>query len=239
MVRRDEILLRAGQALDKVRARKPLIMCLTNSVVENWTANCLLALGAVPAMMAEPEESAELAASSGAVLVNVGTVTRIQAVAMRAAIASCQAHHIPWVLDPVAVHRLVFRRRLVTEFLACHPRLVRGNYNEISAVKGLLGNTVALSTGAVDEIAGLRLANGVPMLQRVTGTGCVQGAIAAAFCAVEPDAVVAGVAASLTMSLAGEIANMVAPRPGAFQIALLDALDALTARDFRERVKWA
>ena len=236
---RDEILLRAGRALDNVRARRPLVLCLTNTVVENWTANCLLALGAVPAMMSEPEEAAELAAVSGAVLVNVGTVTRAQAETMRAAIAACSRHGVPWVLDPVAADKLAYRRGLVAEFIKGSPRLVRGNAGEIAALRGLLGDTVALATGAVDEIGGLRLANGVPLLQRVTGTGCAQGALAAAFCAVEPDPVVAGVAAALAMALAGERAVEVAARPGAFQTALLDALDALTARDFQERAKWA
>ena len=231
----EELLVRAGQALERVRSVHPLVMCVTNSVVTNWTANCLLALGAVPAMVAEPEEAAELAATAGAVLVNVGTVDRHQAETMRAAIANCRVHGVPWVLDPVAVDRLGFRRALVEELLACGPRLVRGNQREIAFLRPALGTVTTLATGAVDAVGELRIANGTPLLQRVTGTGCAQGGLAAAFCAGESDARVAAVAAALTMALAGETASAVAQRPGTFQSALLDALDGLTAADFMAR----
>lgn len=228
---------RAAEALVRVRERAPLTMCLTNSVVTNWTANCLLALGATPAMMEEPSEAAELARVSGAVLVNVGTVTQAQAETMRAAIAECNRVGVPWVLDPVALDFCSFRHALVGEFLRAQPRLVRGNAREMKSM-GPVPGICTLATATVDEIVsgdGLcraRLANGVPMLQRVTGTGCAQGALAAAFCAVEPDPVVAAMGAALAMSLAGEKAYARASRPGAFQCALLDELDALTPEDF-------
>ena len=233
------LLKSAADALARVREQKPLVMCLTNTVVTNWTANCLLALGATPAMVEEPEEAAELAASSGAVLVNVGTVTHSQAAAMRDAIASCNAHGVPWVLDPVAVDKLAFRRDLVGEFLREKPRMVRGNAREIASLGSRLDGIVTLATDKIDAIGDIRIANGVPMLQRVTGTGCAQGALAAAFCAVESNAMVAAVAASLAMALAGEAAYGHAKRPGSFQIALLDALDALTPEEMIENARFA
>uniref|UniRef100_A0A183BWF2 hydroxyethylthiazole kinase n=1 Tax=Globodera pallida TaxID=36090 RepID=A0A183BWF2_GLOPA len=39
-------------AVSELRCRAPLVHCLTNQVVSNFTANVLLALGAVPAMSA-------------------------------------------------------------------------------------------------------------------------------------------------------------------------------------------
>ena len=104
-----------------IAEKGPLVMCLTNTVAANFTANCLLAVGAKPAMIEEPEEAAELASVANAVLVNVGTVTARQADVMRAAIASCNAHGVPWALDPVAADKIGFRRRLVLEFLAQKP----------------------------------------------------------------------------------------------------------------------
>ena len=35
----------------------PLVLCLTNSVAANFTANCLLAIGAKPAMVEDPSEA--------------------------------------------------------------------------------------------------------------------------------------------------------------------------------------
>lgn len=245
-----ELAEHAAAALARLRVRAPLVMSLTNTVVENWTANCLLAVGARPAMVAEADEAAELAARAEAVLINLGTLTIRQAEAMHAAVTAANRHGVPWVLDPVAVDKLGFRRREVERLMAGKPRLIRGNHEEIRFLMKTLPQTVMrsvplLATGAVDEIrpggdaAPVRVANGVPMLARVTGTGCAQGALAAAFCAVEPDPPVAALATALTMSIAGEIAFATAKRPGAFQMALLDALDAVQPKDLRERARFS
>ncbi len=220
----DELLLRAEEALSKLRSERPLVLCLTNTVAENFTANVLLALGATPAMIHDPEEAAELASKAGAVLVNVGTVTHSQADAMRAAIVAANAAGVPWVLDPVAADRLSFRGGLVREFLQLKPTLVRGNAREMKWV-GDCGDIVTLATGPVDRVGDWTCDRGHPLLSRVTATGCAQGAVAAAFCAVEKDARVAAVGAARVMALAGEMAVKRAQRPGSFQIALLDALD--------------
>ena len=229
---------RAAAALVALRARRPLVACLTNTVAANFTANALLALGAVPAMVDDSGEASELAARADAVLVNVGTLTEGQATAMRHAISACRAAHVPWVLDPVAADRLEYRGRVVREFMRLSPALVRGNRGEMDWLRAHCpaAKCVRLSTDAEDVITcgerTLALRRGTPMLQRVTATGCAQGAIAAAFCAVA-DPWTAAVGAALAMALAGERAARRTRRPGSFQIALLDALDALTASALR------
>ena len=52
--------------------KDPLVLCLTNSVATNFTANCLWAIGAKPAMIDEPCEAEELARLADAMLVNLG-----------------------------------------------------------------------------------------------------------------------------------------------------------------------
>ena len=225
-----------------IAEKGPLVMCLTNTVAANFTANCLLAVGAKPAMIEEPEEAAELASVANAVLVNVGTVTARQADVMRAAIASCNAHGVPWALDPVAADKIGFRRRLVLEFLAQKPALVRGNRDEIDfllkAVPGLKGSIPLLATAAVDELwptdaadAPQRIAGGVALLQSVTATGCAQGALCAAFLGAGAAPDEALLQASRLMKRAGERAWEMAKTPGSFQVALVDALYALTHHD--------
>ena len=248
----EDVVNRAAEALTRLRRERPLVLSITNTVVTNWTANCLLALGAKPAMLEEPNEAAQLAARARAVLVNLGTVTAQQFQTMRVAATAANAARVPWVLDPVAVDKLTYRRTLATSLIAQKPRLIRGNSDEINFLLGSVphfqGSVPLLSTGPVDEIwwsvpirnggsVPIRIANGVEMLTRVTGTGCAQGAIAAAFCAVEPDPVIAAVAASLTMGIAGEMAFDKAQRPGSFQIALLDALDELDAQALMRKAK--
>ncbi|WP_300772424.1 hydroxyethylthiazole kinase [uncultured Akkermansia sp.] len=65
--------------LEKIRETAPLVLSLTNSVVQPLTANLLLAIGAVPAMLNDAEEAADMLRNgTGALLVNLGTVTREQ-----------------------------------------------------------------------------------------------------------------------------------------------------------------
>src|SRR4051812_49771644 len=65
-----------GVALRDLRRRKPLIHQITNYVVMNETANATLAIGALPVMAHAPEEVEELAAAAGALVLNIGTLSR-------------------------------------------------------------------------------------------------------------------------------------------------------------------
>src|SRR6478672_6706157 len=89
-------------ALQALRVRSPLVQCLTNIVVAQWTANVLLAVGAAPAMVDNPEEAGAFAAIAGGVLVNLGTPYAETVIAMERAVAAANGAGTPWVLDPVA-----------------------------------------------------------------------------------------------------------------------------------------
>ena len=69
----------------------PLVHCMTNDVVQTFTANVLLALGASPAMVIDAGEAAQFSAIASAVLINVGTLTQPRAQAMRAAVESARS----------------------------------------------------------------------------------------------------------------------------------------------------
>ena len=72
-----------------------------------------------------------------------------------------------------------------------------------------------------------RLARGSALLPRVTGTGCLLGALTAACTAVWEDPFEAALAATTWMALAGERAASRATGPGSFRMHLLDALDEI------------
>ena len=202
--------------------QNPLVLCLTNSVAANFTANILLAIGAKPAMVEEPSEAEELASSADALLVNLGTVTERQAEAMRRAIKVANEKGVPWVLDPVGIQHLAYRCSLAQELIGLKPSLIRGNRTEVDA----LGPTgiVTLATGEIDTIGRSTISGGVPMLQTVTATGCAQGGICAAFLGRGQSPQDAAVSASKLMKRAGEVAWERAKTPGSFQVALVDAL---------------
>lgn len=240
-------------ALEELRAQVPLVQCLTNSVVVNFTANALLALGASAAMVDNPGESGPFARVAGGVLVNLGTPTAEQREAMLEAAAAANEADTPWVLDPVAVGSLPVRTPLSYTLRDLRPTVVRGNASEIIAVTGggqggrgvdaadavdaavPAARALAASTGGVVAVSGAidvvtdgndlaRVANGHPLLTRVTGGGCALGAVMAAFAAVDDDRFATTVAAITVYTIAAELAAVRAPSPGTFAVAFLDAL---------------
>ena len=248
--------------LDNLRVRRPLVHCLTNGVVKNFTANVLLAIGAAPAMVEHPDEAAEFAAIADALLINVGTLDEVQMSVIPRAVGAATKAGKPWVLDPVAVGPLAVRTAFARQLAQHRPAIVRGNASEIIALSGHGGRArgvdsgdtteaavmaarglarhtggAVLATGAIDYATdgtdAVSCQNGHILLTRVTGVGCAQGALAAACAAVAPSPLAAAVTAAVVMGLAGEIAASAAPRPGSFAVALLDALDALDAAQVR------
>src|SRR5450756_648744 len=106
-----------ADALTALRDRPPLVQCRTNIVVAGWTANVLLAVGAAPAMVDNPNEAGQFAAIAGGVLVNLGTPYDDTAAAMHLAIAGAKPTGTPWVLDPVAAGALGWRTSLAQQLL--------------------------------------------------------------------------------------------------------------------------
>ena len=238
--------------VEEVRSRSPLVHCITNVVVANTTANVLLAAGAAPAMVDAPEECGVLAGVAGALLVNLGTVTRAQAYGIEVAVRAATDAGVPWVLDPVAIGALPMRTDLARDLCRRRPAIIRGNASEIGALTGGAGGRGVDSTQSPDEVAAaaaevatafgtvvavsgevdlvtdgervVRVASGTPLLTRVTGVGCSLGALMGAFRAVTDDSLLAAVAATSLMTVAGEQAAAGAPGPGSFAVALVDRL---------------
>jgi hydroxyethylthiazole kinase len=83
----------------------------------------------------------------------------------------------------------------------------------------------------------IRIANGTPLLGRVTGMGCTATALVGAFVAVNPDAAAAAAHAMAVMGIAGELAAERASGPGSFQVHFLDALAGLSEAEITVRLK--
>lgn len=86
---------------------------------------------------------------------------------------------------------------------------------------------VILASGREDLIADEKeaylVSNGVRMLSRITGTGCMQGAICTAYLAGRKPVTAALLGAAM-MGIAGELADFECRGPGSFQRELLDWL---------------
>jgi hydroxyethylthiazole kinase len=250
--------------LARLRAASPLVHLLTNEVVQEITANVLLAAGASPAMIVAEEEAAVFAAISGALLVNVGTLYPTRLAVMKLAVTAANQAGVPWTLDPVAVGVLEYRTQACREFLTCKPAAIRGNASEILALAGFSGSgrgvdttagsdsalvaaeQLAGSTGAIVAVTGetdfitdgtITWATpwGHPMMTRVVGTGCALSALVAAFTAQAPNRLNAVAAACAVAGLCGERAVASSRGPGSFKADFIDALYLLSPEKLRER----
>lgn len=235
----------------------PLIHCMTNDVVQTFTANVLLALGASPAMVIDHDEAAQFSAIADALLINVGTLTRSRSEAMQAAISAANASGHAWTLDPVAAGALDFRTTFCHQILLLKPAAIRGNASEIMALakqavsgRGVdsqhtstaalqAASALAAETGAIVAVTGevdfvtdgvrtLSVSGGAPLMTRVVGTGCALSAVVAGFAALPGDRLTHVASACRLVSLAGERAAAAGQGPGSFIPAFLDALYQLT-----------
>ncbi|MGQ7121815.1 hydroxyethylthiazole kinase, partial [Escherichia sp. HC-CC4] len=162
----------SAHALHLFHQHSPLVHCMTNDVVQTFTANTLLALGASPAMVIETEEASQFAAIASALLINVGTLTQLRAQSMCAAVEQAKSSQTPWTLDPVAVGALDYRRRFCLELLSHKPTAIRGNASEIMALAGIAngGRGVDTTDAAANAIpAAQTLARETGAIVVVTG----------------------------------------------------------------------
>jgi hydroxyethylthiazole kinase len=243
----------AADVLARIRSRAPRVHCITNSVAQAYTANMLLAAGAVPSMTISPEEIAAFVSSADALLVNLGTFDAERRAAVDAALGAATAARMPWVLDPVFIDRSPARAAFARTLLARRPAAVRLNRSEFVPMFGgdasdeaaaraaKDSGTVVALTGDIDVISdGVRRAtirNGHPLMGLVTAMGCAGSALLGAALAVESDAWLAAVAALAALGVAGEIAGASAQGPGSFAAAIIDALHGLDRATLRARMK--
>ena len=250
--------------LDILREKNPLVHCITNYVTANTVANGLLAAGASPVMADSPLDAEDITAKASAVLFNMGTLSkdRLRAMLISAQKAADMAK--PIVLDPVGAgstdNRLRSTMQLLRQFRFA---AVRGNASEISALlstspitmkaeKGVdsaettLEDKISLAkkaakrysctvmvTGSTDAL----VSNGVPMMSKITGTGCLASGLVAALCGCTEDSFEAAVTAAALIGTVGEIASETAKGTGSLYVCMLDTLTNITPDIFTQYAK--
>ncbi|WP_462409809.1 hydroxyethylthiazole kinase [Neobacillus sp. Marseille-QA0830] len=252
--------------LQKVRKENPLVHNITNTVVTNFTANGLLALGASPVMANAPEEVADMAKIARSLVLNIGTLTEQTVESMLIAGRAANQSDVPVIMDPVGAGATPYRTKTARRILKeLDVSLIRGNAAEIANVVGELweikgvdagegqGDVVSLATTAAQKLGIIvvitgkedvvtdgkttyLIANGHPILTKVTGTGCLLTSVIGAFAGVEKDLLSAATAALAFYGIAAEKAAKVTIErgPGSFQIEFLNQLSLVTANDIME-----
>mgnify|MGYP006266819055 CR=1 FL=1 len=256
-------------SITRLRAQTPLVHTITNYVTINDLANSLLALGASPAMVESAQEAYGFSTISSAVYLNLGTLTDEQKKAMLKAVEGAMEKNVPVIIDPVAAGAIPSKVSFVEEIRkAGKLSVVKGNLGEIKTLVGMQGKTrgvdsidegsdaaeacsqlarewncVVVASGKQDTISNgsetWLVDNGSSMLQLITGSGCMLGALVAAFCGAGHDYLQASVAACISMGVAGEGAEATekGKLPGSFRTNLIDQLYLLNATLLKEKAK--
>ena len=255
------------KSIEDIRAKSPLIHNITNYVVMNNTANALLAIGASPVMIHAEEEVEDMAAIASALVINIGTISTPWVRGMFKAFAKARSNGVPVIIDPVGAGATPYRTRTIRDLISAdQPTIIRGNASEIMALiddklqtKGVDSTAdsneavhaaqriskkhkcAVCISGAVDYIIFenriVKVANGHPMMTKVTGLGCTATALCGAFAAVEKNPLVAAAKAMAVMGITGEMAASQSAGPGSLQMHFLDILYRLTEDDITRHLK--
>lgn len=252
------------EAIETIRATKPVILSLTNYVTIDFMANGLLALGAAPIMSCCSSEIPELIHISHAVNINIGTLDNAFVKRCETALLCAKEQHIPLILDPVGAGASSLRTRTARKF-SQYVDIIKGNASEILALykagTKTLGvealhqtqdalqpayhlakttHTTIVVSGYEDLITDGTQQNiltfGAPLMPLITGMGCTLTAIIAAFRSVIPDGFTAAKLATAYFGLCGHLAYLKTKHPGTFRSAFLDELYAANITAMRELV---
>lgn len=240
--------------LTTIHQAKPLVHCMTNYVVANFTANGLLAIGASPVMADEVEEVADMVSIAGALLLNIGTVNTRTAKAMLVAGKKANESGVPVLLDPVGVGATPYRKSVVMEILhQVKIDVLRCNEGELASIYGVSWDSrgvdsgqgdmdtieaakevarkyqcIVVVTGEVDLITdgqGVTNVHGGNILAtRVTGTGCLLSAICAAVLAASKQPMLE---LATTLKQYKQASEQSGEELGAFQINFINALQKM------------
>jgi len=244
-----------ADVLARIRSRAPRVHCITNSVAQAYTANMLLAAGAIPSMTIAREEIAAFVSGADALLVNLGTFDAERRTAIDLALGAKgrrRKGQRPWVLDRfyrTLAGARAFRARPAQGRPgggAAQPARICGARRQRCRGRGAGAlcqgpNTIVALTGDTDVVTDGRrtatIANGHALMSLVTAMGCAGSALLCAALAVEADAWRAAVAALVALGVAGEVAALSARGPGSFADAIIDALHNLDRATLRARTR--
>ena len=159
-----------------LRAKRPLVHCISNIVTANDCANLLLAAGASPMMAEASEDMAEITAISDSTVLNMGTPTAEKYSAARVCIEESKRLGKPVVLDPVGVGASEWRRSGAAALLLhASPDILRVNLAEAEALLGMGANEQGVDSPGRDG-RGARISAARSLASRLSTAVLLSGA---------------------------------------------------------------
>ena len=250
----------------KVKENRPLVHHITNYVTVNDCANVTICAGGSPVMSDEATDIVDITRISSALVLNMGTLNgrTVRSMILSGKIAN--ENGIPVVFDPVGVGASAYRNQVADRILTeVKVDVIKGNAGEIGVLSGIGGEVrgvdsvssnnekvatetlakkygcVVAMTGETDYVSDgtttMSLKNGVPMMDCVSGTGCMASSVVGCYIGANGVSVGSVAAAISAFSIAGELALPGSKGPGTFKMNLMDALFNLTTEQFNSMRK--
>lgn len=253
--------------LRKVREQKPLIHHITNWVTIYDCANVVRVTGGLPVMAHAPEEVEQMTSISGALVLNIGTLTVDLVKSMILAGRKANEKNIPVILDIVGAGATDLRTGKANEILdSVNVSILKGNSSEIGTIAGARAETKGVEaisvegdlteiskklareknltvviTGREDIISNGRdiyaCKNGHPMMGSFVGSGCMVSSVIGTFAAVEKDYALSSANALCFFGIAGEIAARTAKGPDSYKVILMDEIFNINENKIRKMTR--
>lgn len=260
-----EINENAAKNLETLREKQPLIHHITNWVTISECASITRSLGSLPVMAHSVEEVEEMVKISGALVLNIGTLTPELINSMIVAGKRANENNVPVILDAVGAGATTLRTLSTRKLLdSVKISIIKGNAGEIATIAGaeaevkgvesisVEGDIVSLAKELANNlkttivvtapedivtngITTYIIKNGHKKMGEVVGTGCMSASVMASFAAVDNDMARAAAGALAAYGIAGEDAAGISKGPGTMKTNLFDAIYNMTVQDVKQR----
>ena len=234
------------ERLEKARKTSPLVHHITNYVTVSDCANITKYFGGSPVMADAKEEVCDMVQLANSLVLNIGTLNQTQIESMKLAGQTANKKGIPIVLDVCGAGATQYRNQICKELLSSFKvSVIKGNLSEMATIAGLSVQTkgvdsgdvntdkyelvkkiadtmkaVAVITGAEDVVSNGKdtysIKNGVAIMGKIVGTGCMATSVIGTFCALEKDYALACASALVCYEIAAENADKTSDGPGTF-----------------------
>ncbi len=258
------IMTTAGDMLKNVKEKKPLVCQITNNVTINDCANITICAGGAPVMTDSLADAIEMVGMASALVLNIGTVNDDTLEMMVSAGKVANDCNIPVILDPVGAGATGFRSRAAEGIMRnVKVSVIKGNAGEIASLLGQKGKVRGVDSDASSEASDCielakrlgvivamsgetdyvsdgettyALSNGIPMMDMVSGTGCMLSSVIGCYVGANGVSVESVSAAITAFTVAGELADD-SKGPGSYKVNLLDSIYSLTPDAVDSRAK--
>lgn len=151
---------------NNVKAKEPLIHCITNHITINDCANIVLSVYGKPIMAEHYKEVSDITASSNALAINIGNISDNRMKSIMISGKTAYENEIPSIIDIVGVSCSSLRLNFAIDFINKYkPSIIKGNMSEIKAIFGLNAKSKGIDVNEDDIITHDTLENNINIVK--------------------------------------------------------------------------